>query len=86
MTVERNAYGPQIHSNFQEISMKDGQKLSGMCFIRAPKIIEIGPNIDILARCESGRPCAVRDKNCIALACHPEITGESYFHKLAFFK
>jgi 5'-phosphate synthase pdxT subunit len=85
--VERNAYGPQIHSKFQVIRLEDASKtsLSSMCFIRAPKITHIGEGIDVLARCEDNRPCAIRKNNMMALSFHPEVSGNVYFHKLLFF-
>ena len=41
-----------------------------------------GPNVDILARLDDGRIVAVRERNIIATAFHPELAGETRFHRL----
>ena len=51
-------------------------------FIRAPIIEEIGSEVDVLARLEDGRIVAVRERNVIATAFHPELAGETRFHRL----
>jgi glutamine amidotransferase PdxT len=38
--------------------------------------------VDVLARLEDGRIVAVREKNVIATAFHPELAGETRFHRL----
>ena len=51
-------------------------------FIRAPIIERTGPDVDVLARLEDGRVVAVRERNVIATAFHPELAGETRFHRL----
>jgi 5'-phosphate synthase pdxT subunit len=51
-------------------------------FIRAPVITRTGPGVDILATLEDGRIVAVREGNVIATAFHPELAGETRFHRL----
>ena len=51
-------------------------------FIRAPIIERTGPEVDILARLDDGRIVAVRQRNVIATAFHPELAGETRFHRL----
>ena len=41
-----------------------------------------GPGVDILARLDDGRIVAVRERNVIATAFHPELAGETRFHRL----
>lgn len=89
IVVERNAYGPQIHSKFENIQLEETNNNKAltekMCLIRAPQIAEVGSGVQVLAWIESsGLPCAVRQGNLFALTFHPEITTE-YFHRLAFF-
>jgi 5'-phosphate synthase pdxT subunit len=51
-------------------------------FIRAPIIERVGPGVDVLARLDDGRIVAVRERNIVATAFHPELAGESRFHRL----
>ncbi|HEV7604166.1 MAG TPA: hypothetical protein VGO15_04310, partial [Candidatus Limnocylindrales bacterium] len=51
-------------------------------FIRAPIIERTGPDVDVLARLDDGRIVAVRQRNVIATAFHPELAGETRFHRL----
>ena len=41
-----------------------------------------GPSVDVLARLDDGRIVAVRQRNIIATAFHPELAGETRFHRL----
>ena len=38
--------------------------------------------MDVLARLDDGRIVAVRERNVIATAFHPELAGETRFHRL----
>ena len=51
-------------------------------FIRAPIIERVGPDVDVLATLDDGRVVAVRERNVIATAFHPELAGETRFHRL----
>jgi 5'-phosphate synthase pdxT subunit len=51
-------------------------------FIRAPIIKRTGPDVDILSTLDDGRIVAVRERNVIATAFHPELAGETRFHQL----
>ncbi len=51
-------------------------------FIRAPVIEDVGPDVDVLARLDDGRIVAVRERNVIATSFHPELAGETRFHRL----
>ena len=52
-------------------------------FIRAPIIERTGPDVDVLARLDDGRIVAVRERNILATAFHPELAGETRFHRLS---
>ncbi len=83
VTVERNAFGRQLDSFEAELSVPVlGDRPVHAVFIRAPIIERTGPGVDILARLDDGRIVAVRDRNVIATAFHPELAGESRFHRL----
>lgn len=83
VTVQRNAFGRQLDSFEAELAVPvlGDQPVHGV-FIRAPVIDRIGPNVDVLARLDDGRIVAVRERNVIATAFHPELAGETRFHRL----
>jgi 5'-phosphate synthase pdxT subunit len=83
VTVERNAFGRQLDSFEADLSVPvlGDQPVHGV-FIRAPIIERTGPDVDVLARLEDGRIVAVRERNIIATAFHPELAGETRFHRL----
>ncbi len=83
VTVERNAFGRQLDSFEADLSVPvlGDQPVHGV-FIRAPIIDRTGPDVDILARLDDGRIVAVRERNVIATAFHPELAGETRFHRL----
>jgi pyridoxal 5'-phosphate synthase pdxT subunit len=83
VTVERNAFGRQLDS-FEadlQVPVLGDQPVHGV-FIRAPIIDRSGPDVDVLARLDDGRVVAVRERNVIATAFHPELAGETRFHRL----
>ena len=83
VTVERNAFGRQLESFEAELSVPVlGDTPVHAIFIRAPIIERTGPEVDVLARLDDGRIVAVRQRNVIATAFHPELAGETRFHRL----
>lgn len=83
VTVERNAFGRQLESFEADIPVDVlGTTPVHAVFIRAPVIERTGPDVDVLARLEDGRIVAVRDRNIIATSFHPELAGETRFHRL----
>jgi 5'-phosphate synthase pdxT subunit len=83
VTVERNAFGRQLDSFETELAVPllGDQPVHGV-FIRAPVIERVGPGVDVMARLDDGRVVAVRERNVIATAFHPELAGETRFHRL----
>ena len=79
--VERNAYGRQIDS----VIVTAETELAGgpleMVFIRSPRISQIGPGIDVLARRE-GFPVLVRQGRILAATFHPELSHDRRVHRL----
>jgi pyridoxal 5'-phosphate synthase pdxT subunit len=83
ITVERNAFGRQLESFEAELPVPIlGDTPVRGVFIRAPIVDRTGPGVDILARLDDGRIVAVRERNVIATAFHPELAGETRFHRL----
>jgi 5'-phosphate synthase pdxT subunit len=83
VTVERNAFGRQLDSFEADLSVPvlGDQPVHGV-FIRAPVVERTGPGVDVLARLDDGRVVAVRQRNVVATAFHPELAGETRFHRL----
>jgi 5'-phosphate synthase pdxT subunit len=83
VSVERNAFGRQLDSFEGELNVPvlGDQPVHGV-FIRAPIVERVGPSVDILARLDDGRIVAVRERNIVATAFHPELAGETRFHRL----
>jgi 5'-phosphate synthase pdxT subunit len=79
--VERNAYGSQIDSTILTApSSLPGEPLE-MVFIRAPRIVETGPDVEVLARRE-GFPVLVRQAMLMAATFHPELSTDRRIHRL----
>lgn len=83
VAVRRNAFGRQLDSFEATVSVPvlGGQPVHGV-FIRAPIVERAGPGVDVLATLDDGRIVAVRERNVIATAFHPELAGETRFHRL----
>jgi len=83
VTVERNAFGRQLESFETDLSVPLlGDTPVHAVFIRAPVIRRVGDEVDVLARLGDGRIVAVRERNVIATSFHPELAGETRFHRL----
>jgi 5'-phosphate synthase pdxT subunit len=83
VTVQRNAFGRQLDSFEADLAVPVlGDLPVHGVFIRAPVIERVGPDVDVLATLENGRIVAVRERNIIATAFHPELAGEPRFHRL----
>jgi pyridoxal 5'-phosphate synthase pdxT subunit len=83
VTVERNAFGRQLDSFETELRVPLlGDTPVHAVFIRAPVIERVGDGVDVLARLDDGRVVAVRQRNIIATSFHPELAGETRFHRL----
>lgn len=83
VTVRRNAFGRQLDS-FEaelEVPMLGETSVHGV-FIRAPIVERVGPGVEVLATLDDGRVVAVHERNVIATAFHPELAGETRFHRL----
>ena len=83
ITVSRNAFGRQIDSFETTVSVTGikGEPIHAV-FIRAPQILNMGPNVDILSRLENGNPVTVRENKILATSFHPELTEDTRMHEL----
>ena len=83
MAVKRNAFGRQLDSFETDLDVPVlGSKPVHAVFIRAPVIEHVGEEADVLATLDDGRVVAVRQGNVLATAFHPELAGETRFHRL----
>lgn len=80
--VERNSYGRQLESREADIAGESlGEEPFHAVFIRAPRILGIGPGVEELARYQ-GNVVLARQKNILVATFHPELTGDSRIHEL----
>lgn len=81
VVVERNAYGRQIDSAIltAETSLPGGPL--EMVFIRAPRIVETGTGVEVLALRE-GYAALVRQGRVLAATFHPELSMDRRVHRL----
>lgn len=80
MKVERNAFGRQKES-FEVMMPVAGVAADyPMVFIRAPYIMEVGENGQVLAKYEE-KIVAARDRHYLAAAFHPELTDDIRLHR-----
>jgi 5'-phosphate synthase pdxT subunit len=83
IAVERNAFGRQLDSFIAEIACPALGAPMRAVFIRAPRILSVGPGVEILAR-HAGEPVLVRQGNVTAATFHPELTSDRRLHRLLF--
>ena len=81
VTSRRNAFGRQVASFEADLRLDglEGGRLRAV-FIRAPWVEDHGPEVEVLAEIE-GHPVAVRQGNVLAVAFHPELSGEPRLHR-----
>jgi 5'-phosphate synthase pdxT subunit len=76
--IRRNAYGRQVDSSIR--TGKLGESPMEMVFIRAPKIEQLGPKVEVLAT-EGKDPVAVREGKAMAATFHPELGEDPRIHQ-----
>lgn len=77
VTVARNAYGSQVDSFEAPVAVRGvpGLETVAAVFIRAPKIVAVGPGVEVLAEW-GGSPVLVRQGRLVAATFHPELSGD----------
>lgn len=80
ISVERNAFGRQVHSFEDSVEVKGLDEPVLGVFIRAPVVSRVGQGVDELAR-YNGKIVAVRKNNLVGTSFHPELTADTRFHK-----
>jgi pyridoxal 5'-phosphate synthase pdxT subunit len=78
--VERNAYGRQVDSAVVSLAVCAPEELGARemegVFIRAPRVLEVGPEVRVLAR-RGQDPVLVRQDSLLAATFHPELSPAS---------
>ena len=79
--VRRNAYGTQVDSfrTALETTVPGAEAIEGV-FIRAPRIVSVGPKVEVLAR-YNGDPVLVREGTILGATFHPELVPGARIHK-----
>ena len=76
ITVARNSFGRQRDSFEATLNIKDiGEDFIGV-FIRAPHIVEVGENVEVLAM-HNDRIVAARQGQFLGCSFHPELTDDA---------
>lgn len=78
MKVARNAFGRQVASFEAEMNVKNIGNHVNAVFIRAPYIVEAGPEVQVLAAYQN-RIVAAQQENYLCTAFHPELTDDNRF-------
>lgn len=92
-TVRRNGYGPQRNSFEGEVepandALEPALGALPAVFIRAPKVIAVGPHVEVLATGgsdgagETAAPVVLRQGHVLAATFHPELTLDRRLHRL----
>ena len=79
--VDRNAYGRQVASFEAELQLDGREDPVRGVFIRAPRLRERGPGVEVLAELD-GEPVLLRDGRVLVASFHPELTDDTRVHEL----
>jgi 5'-phosphate synthase pdxT subunit len=80
MTVLRNGYGRQVHSDVVSGPSALKKEPMEMVFIRGPIFERVGPDVEVLAE-YAGKPALVQKARILAAAFHPELTNDTTVHQ-----
>ncbi|MBD8012509.1 pyridoxal 5'-phosphate synthase glutaminase subunit PdxT [Microbacterium sp. Re1] len=82
VTVRRNAFGRQVDSFEGPVVVPAfGGEPVHAAFIRGPVVETVGPDATVLASLDDGTVVAVEQGNLLGISFHPEISGETRFHR-----
>ena len=80
LEVSRNAYGRQVASFEADLELAGEDKPLRGIFIRAPRVAEVGPEVEVLAELD-GEPVLLRQGRVLVAAFHPELTEDRRVHE-----
>lgn len=79
--VRRNAFGRQTESFETELAVPQwGDPPVQATFIRAPVVVRVGADVEVLASLGDGTVVAVEQGGLLGTSFHPEVDGETRFH------
>ena len=90
VVVQRNGFGRQVDSFEMDLRVPALDAVSvgeergrpfRAVFIRAPYIEQLGPGVEEIARLPEGVVVAARQGNLLGTAFHPELSGDTRFHR-----
>lgn len=81
LSVVRNDYGRQVASFEADLAIDGLDAPFHALFIRAPRIVRVGPDVEVLARYE-GDVVAACDERLLVTVFHPELLGDDRVHAL----
>jgi pyridoxal 5'-phosphate synthase pdxT subunit len=79
ISAQRNGYGRQIDSFETDLEVVGFDHPFHAVFIRAPKVVTIGPLVEVLAE-HDGVPVVARQGHVMVASFHPELTGDARLH------
>jgi 5'-phosphate synthase pdxT subunit len=83
VTVNRNYFGRQVHSFETTLTVPSfDPPFSPGIFIRAPAIVELDGDVEVMAKLADAVYVAVRQGPILATAFHPELTPDTRWHAL----
>ena len=80
LEVERNAYGRQVASFEADLDLGDGEAPFRGVFIRAPRVRDVGEDVEVLAELD-GEPVLLRQGRFLVASFHPELTADTRVHE-----
>jgi pyridoxal 5'-phosphate synthase pdxT subunit len=80
LEVSRNAYGRQVASFEADLELAGEEEALRGIFIRAPRVAEVGPEVEVLAELD-GEPVLLREGRVLVAAFHPELTADTRVHE-----
>jgi 5'-phosphate synthase pdxT subunit len=81
LEVDRNAYGRQVASFEADLRLRDDEVPLRGVFIRAPRVRNIGADVEVLAE-HNGEPVLLRQGRFLVASFHPELTEDTRVHEL----
>jgi 5'-phosphate synthase pdxT subunit len=79
--VERNAYGRQVESFETELHVEGLQSPFHAMFIRAPQVVRLGADVEVLSTHED-KVVLARQGSVMVASFHPELTSDNRIHSL----
>ena len=79
LKVQRNAYGRQVDSFVADLIFNHNKNITGV-FIRAPKFVAVGNQVNILSKYQNS-PVLLRQANILVSSFHPELTQNPIIHE-----